>query len=181
MPSSSCSSRLSACTGVSGDSILPPGSSHHPAQGLSAGRCASSNWPWGVCINPTATSSSGLDMLGSPVLGKLTGNPAGAGATFQGPLQGRLFRCLNVRIIAAMLVKPVRHNVQIIPLSEWIKGEPNAKAFREGNFFFHGFARMNFGIRSEEHTSELQSRGHLVCRLLLEKKNTLIDRSSNIH
>src|SRR5207253_11454847 len=30
--------------------------------------------------------------------------------------------------------------------------------------------------RSEEHTSELQSRGHLVCRLLLEKKkNTCID------
>src|SRR5437870_13057995 len=27
------------------------------------------------------------------------------------------------------------------------------------------------GKRSEEHTSELQSRGHLVCRLLLEKKN----------
>src|SRR5439155_14762409 len=27
--------------------------------------------------------------------------------------------------------------------------------------------------RSEEHTSELQSRGHLVCRLLLEKKNNL--------
>src|SRR5687768_17819313 len=27
------------------------------------------------------------------------------------------------------------------------------------------------GSRSEEHTSELQSRLHLVCRLLLEKKN----------
>src|SRR5690625_7064811 len=27
--------------------------------------------------------------------------------------------------------------------------------------------------RSEEHTSELQSRGHLVCRLLLEKKKTV--------
>src|SRR2546429_4062403 len=27
------------------------------------------------------------------------------------------------------------------------------------------------GDRSEEHTSELQSRLHLVCRLLLEKKN----------
>src|SRR5690625_6989567 len=26
------------------------------------------------------------------------------------------------------------------------------------------------GLRSEEHTSELQSRGHLVCRLLLEDK-----------
>src|SRR5207253_10290136 len=30
--------------------------------------------------------------------------------------------------------------------------------------------------RSEEHTSELQSRGHLVCRLLLEKKNNEIQR-----
>src|SRR5687768_18281784 len=29
-------------------------------------------------------------------------------------------------------------------------------------------------LRSEEHTSELQSRLHLVCRLLLEKKNPLI-------
>src|SRR5690625_6351230 len=28
----------------------------------------------------------------------------------------------------------------------------------------------HLGTRSEEHTSELQSRGHLVCRLLLEKK-----------
>src|SRR5690625_6968784 len=32
--------------------------------------------------------------------------------------------------------------------------------------------------RSEEHTSELQSRGHLVCRLLLEKKKLImINRS----
>src|SRR5437870_9258074 len=30
-------------------------------------------------------------------------------------------------------------------------------------------------IRSEEHTSELQSRGHLVCRLLLEKKKAIHD------
>src|SRR2546422_6178827 len=30
------------------------------------------------------------------------------------------------------------------------------------------------GIRSEEHTSELQSRLHLVCRLLLEKKKKKI-------
>src|SRR5690625_6901813 len=31
--------------------------------------------------------------------------------------------------------------------------------------------QTEFDVRSEEHTSELQSRGHLVCRLLLEKKN----------
>src|SRR5207253_10754500 len=38
---------------------------------------------------------------------------------------------------------------------------------------FYGFLLAHFAVRqrSEEHTSELQSRGHLVCRLLLEKKN----------
>src|SRR5215813_4744521 len=35
-------------------------------------------------------------------------------------------------------------------------------------FRWRGF---RFEVRSEEHTSELQSRPHLVCRLLLEKKN----------
>src|SRR5690625_6506889 len=33
--------------------------------------------------------------------------------------------------------------------------------------------------RSEEHTSELQSRGHRVCRLLLEKKKKKTDRKSH--
>src|SRR2546429_5334448 len=45
---------------------------------------------------------------------------------------------------------------------------------------------LQFDSRSEEHTSELQSRLHLVCRLLLEKKkkhNTLyfIDRQAKIN
>src|SRR5207253_10993436 len=35
----------------------------------------------------------------------------------------------------------------------------------------HIIFSANVWTRSEEHTSELQSRGHLVCRLLLEKKN----------
>src|SRR5699024_11858918 len=34
-----------------------------------------------------------------------------------------------------------------------------------------GFEPTTSGLRSEEHTSELQSRFDLVCRLLLEKKN----------
>src|SRR3982750_5038048 len=43
-----------------------------------------------------------------------------------------------------------------------------------GLSFSHGWKRNRPGItpRSEEHTSELQSRSDLVCRLLLEKKNT---------
>src|SRR3712207_8595847 len=38
--------------------------------------------------------------------------------------------------------------------------------------FFHGLQRLREDdyFRSEEHTSELQSRQYLVCRLLLEKK-----------
>src|SRR5690625_6397313 len=36
---------------------------------------------------------------------------------------------------------------------------------------------FSLDCRSEEHTSELQSRGHLVCRLLLEKKK----KKTNIH
>src|SRR5699024_12097798 len=37
----------------------------------------------------------------------------------------------------------------------------------------HRLAQINQAIRSEEHTSELQSRFDLVCRLLLEKKKSL--------
>src|SRR3989442_7275497 len=35
-------------------------------------------------------------------------------------------------------------------------------------------------VRSEEHTSELQSRPHLVCRLLLEKKKTKYEVTHSI-
>src|SRR2546422_6938755 len=39
-------------------------------------------------------------------------------------------------------------------------------------FLHRGGVRSEQEVRSEEHTSELQSRLHLVCRLLLEKKKT---------
>src|SRR3989442_7586767 len=35
-------------------------------------------------------------------------------------------------------------------------------------------------VRSEEHTSELQSRPHLVCRLLLEKKKIELHSTDNL-
>src|SRR5438046_5567022 len=44
---------------------------------------------------------------------------------------------------------------------------------RSGGNDFHGGAFFFFRDRSEEHTSELQSLTNLVCRLLLEKKNTI--------
>src|SRR3989442_6865803 len=44
-----------------------------------------------------------------------------------------------------------------------------------------GIANIGFPAqwRSEEHTSELQSRPHLVCRLLLEKKKHPANRSTS--
>src|SRR5688572_15526153 len=55
--------------------------------------------------------------------------------------------------------------------------KPNPVQVAEGNFNFtraDGFvnfaASNSLAVRSEEHTSELQSQSNLVCRLLLEKK-----------
>src|SRR2546429_4296014 len=45
-----------------------------------------------------------------------------------------------------------------------------------GSFILTYAESIDVLSRSEEHTSELQSRLHLVCRLLLEKKNTLAHR-----
>src|SRR5947209_17366556 len=44
--------------------------------------------------------------------------------------------------------------------------------FRRQSLAIRWLLQYSNGQRSEEHTSELQSRQYLVCRLLLEKKNT---------
>src|SRR5690625_5841227 len=51
--------------------------------------------------------------------------------------------------------------------------EPHAQilTFISDNLAADAGIELEIEERSEEHTSELQSRGHLVCRLLLEKKN----------
>src|SRR2546422_7454540 len=62
------------------------------------------------------------------------------------------------------------------------------RAHRQGDGSDHGLRpghrpcppcreSARLGARSEEHTSELQSRLHLVCRLLLEKKNNACSSS----
>src|SRR3989442_5639090 len=43
---------------------------------------------------------------------------------------------------------------------------------------FFALSRILREARSEEHTSELQSRPHLVCRLLLEKKKYVYTQTS---
>src|SRR2546429_3734660 len=50
-------------------------------------------------------------------------------------------------------------------------GRLGARVGREPERWIEG--EVPLLVRSEEHTSELQSRLHLVCRLLLEKKNIM--------
>src|SRR5690625_6607289 len=57
--------------------------------------------------------------------------------------------------------------IKVIEAIYEIIGEDNALT---GEAVDTAVAQEATGSRSEEHTSELQSRGHLVCRLLLEKK-----------
>src|SRR5690554_7582923 len=54
------------------------------------------------------------------------------------------------------------------------RGEKMVRSLPRSFIFLSWLASMlsrSSSSRSEEHTSELQSRPHLVCRLLLEKKN----------
>src|SRR5690554_7070929 len=51
-------------------------------------------------------------------------------------------------------------------------------AVQYNHFIYNAvFGSHNITWRSEEHTSELQSRPHLVCRLLLEKKKDQIRKA----
>src|SRR2546429_3411743 len=70
-----------------------------------------------------------------------------------------------------------RSSLQTFPEAPGAKGHPPRPPTEESKCVTpHSIAARMFGIaiarvsRSEEHTSELQSRLHLVCRLLLEKK-----------
>src|SRR3712207_7754687 len=63
-----------------------------------------------------------------------------------------------------------------LPISDgqegvYIPGSEDINALKEVG------ANIGGSMRSEEHTSELQSRQYLVCRLLLEKKKTHLNSS----
>src|SRR5690625_5276179 len=62
------------------------------------------------------------------------------------------------------------HVNKIIKEQKQAEGWKVERSDDKGVYFTFGEVRFN--RRSEEHTSELQSRGHIVCRLLLEKQNT---------
>src|SRR5262245_65321365 len=60
------------------------------------------------------------------------------------------------------------------PATVWLAAESDVAYAAERKLFDRGCLVnvLSNSLRSEEHTSELQSLRHLVCRLLLEKKKT---------
>src|SRR5258708_32353093 len=66
-----------------------------------------------------------------------------------------------------------------LPISMLEQRAPEFEIFSCEIAIGHRDADQRFAARSEEHTSELQSPDHLVCRLLLEKKKNRYDISSN--
>src|SRR3712207_6872210 len=71
-------------------------------------------------------------------------------------------------LFRSMLVDPLQQVRGDVSVDRAVKA---ARHDVDGRVPFHGgtLEKMDAG-RSEEHTSELQSRQYLVCRLLLEKK-----------
>src|SRR5688572_31513342 len=83
-----------------------------------------------------------------------------------------LFRSMNVEGISAdpnLVPQPTR----------WAVPDDPALGSKRGSGCFAYKRSQVKRPRSEEHTSELQSQSNLVCRLLLEKKKDILDRSSN--
>src|SRR2546422_10542756 len=66
---------------------------------------------------------------------------------------------------------PISHRAALSPPGRARRAR-HARLQAERRRLLHAFLGRDEAERSEEHTSELQSRLHLVCRLLLEKKKT---------
>src|SRR2546422_3093719 len=86
-----------------------------------------------------------------------------------------LFRSPTLLIVAGQL--------KVVALTSHTHGDvadatPGVKPTAQRLNLYHGDADLG-SERSEEHTSELQSRLHLVCRLLLEKKKGERRRNQN--
>src|SRR5690625_6625882 len=85
-------------------------------------------------------------------------------------LYNKVLSVIETSIFAEMehVMNSILNSLQVVIA---IEGESKSlNSFMSNEDHFKRFVTYVVTNRSEEHTSELQSRGHLVCRLLLEKK-----------
>src|SRR5690625_6868119 len=76
---------------------------------------------------------------------------------------------INITINLEDLKEKVENSSLESPVKSSLSLILNSLMEKERDEYINAFPHERT-VRSEEHTSELQSRGHLVCRLLLEKK-----------
>src|SRR5690625_6501105 len=74
-------------------------------------------------------------------------------------MEGRVDTVLKLMVRHNKITQAEADEARSVDIASTLSGKRPAARKHDG-----------FVQRSEEHTSELQSRGHLVCRLLLEKK-----------
>src|SRR5690606_27611414 len=92
-------------------------------------------------------------------------------------LKGAVTNAINMPSISAEEAPRLKPFIKLAEVLGAFVGQVTEEPIREDEILFDGStAEMNTralvsATRSEEHTSELQSRENLVCRLLLEKKN----------
>src|SRR5947209_15081979 len=84
-------------------------------------------------------------------------------------------------VLSVLLARPGYHRVLLLSLHDALPislvltrafGDPTILRFAQGLMRLEDVSGSS--VRSEEHTSELQSRQYLVCRLLLAKKKTQV-------
>src|SRR3712207_8028056 len=75
------------------------------------------------------------------------------------------------------IVRPYPFDVDPLPIKFQARVVPRGPYPSRDEFLGHYYRAER--VRSEEHTSELQSRQYLVCRLLLEKKKTILQYLQN--
>src|SRR5690625_2434184 len=145
------------------------------AQVIDGGRPTLQLWPFSLGEHPFGQDNTGKDYFALVMRGTqrslIIAFVVGIVSTFIGTVVGALagyFRgwveAILMRVTDLFIIMPLLVLAAVLGrIASGGKGGIWTLALMLGFVTWTG--------RSEEHTSELQSRGHLVCRLLLEKKN----------
>src|SRR5437870_10866044 len=83
-------------------------------------------------------------------------------------------RSSDLRWSASATMLPLQKRAIVGAGNRGLARQPSGAVIRTGRKR-PAFVGTGSCVRSEEHTSELQTRGHIVCRLLLEKKKHSVD------
>src|SRR5205814_3093075 len=136
-------------------SRLPPGRAGCVSCRSSAGEPSGGGWR---CSSTSCCSAARCSCAGAPAPGRKYGSEAHAPAP--------LLMLVTLKTLLHTVLLPPGGPLLVAGAGAWLaRSGVTARARRAGWLLL----AASLVVRSEEHTSELQSLRHLVCRLLLEK------------